>query len=200
MVKFHRTILLFLAALLLTSFLPFSAAAQPGGGGMGPCGGGMGPRGGCGLGRGGMWGGQVNIPDKLPAPQSQEWLGKLREVLALEKLSVAQYSADQAKFQANMPYNMVLRQEDWHVNWITALFKAYGVSPEVKTPAVTSTNSLKEAYQVCIKLEADLVGPYEWLIKNAPDQTSAQVLTTILRQTQMHQRMFQRHLQMLGGA
>ena len=190
MLKIHRTILIFLIALTVTSSLPMIAGAQPGG----PCMGGMGP------GRGmGMGGAQVNIPDKLPTPKSQEWINKLRDILALEKLSVAQYSADQAKFQANMPYNMVLRQEDWHVNWITALFKAYGVSPEVKTPAITPTNSLKEAYQVCIKLEADLMAPYEWLIKNAPDQTSAQVLTTILRQTRMHHHMFQRHLQMLGG-
>jgi hypothetical protein len=191
MLKIHRIGLVFLLAFLLANFSPLSAAAQPCGGRMG----GGGP-----MGMGGMRGGQVSIPDQLPAPKNQEWLNKLKEVLALEKLSVAQYSADQAKFQANMPFTMVLRQEDWHVNWITALLKAYGVAADVQTPAITPTNSLKGAYQVCIKLEADLVAPYEWLIKNAEDQTSAQVLTTILRQTRMHQHMFQRHLQMLGGA
>ena len=194
MLKLCRIMLVFLLALLLLNSFPLNAAAQPGGRDMGGMGGGRG------MGMGGMRGAQVNIPDKLPTPKSQEWINKLRDILALEKLSVAQYSADQAKYQAGMPYHMVLRQEDWHVNWITALLKAYGVSTEVKTPAITPTNSLKEAYQVCIKLEAELFAPYEWLIKNAEDQTSAQVLTTILRQTRMHHHMFQRHLQMLGGA
>jgi hypothetical protein len=192
--NFQRIGLVILAAFLMANLSPLAAAAQPCGPGMG------GMRGGGPMGMGGMRGGQVSIPDQLPAPKNQEWLNKLKEVLALEKLSVAQYAADQARFQANMPFNMVLRQENWHVNWITGLLKAYGVSADVTTPAVTPTNSLKEAYQVCIKLEADLFAPYEWLIKNAEDQTSAQVLTTILRQTRMHHHMFQRHLQMQGGA
>ena len=98
-----------------------------------------------------------------------------------------------------MPYHMIIRQEEWHVDWITQLLKAYGLSTEVKTPALTPTKSLQEAFEVCIKLEADLFAPYEWLIQNAEDQTSAQVLTTILQQTRMHHRMFQHHLQMLGG-
>jgi bacterioferritin (cytochrome b1) len=194
MLRFHRTILFILAAILLAGVFPLTAAAQPYGG---P---GMGMGHGRGMGMRGMMGGQVNIPDKLPAPKNQEWLNKLRDILSLEKLSVAQYSADQAKYQAGMPYNMILRQEDWHVNWITSLFKAYGLPAEAKTPAITPTNSLKQAFEVCLKLETDLIPQYEWLIKNATDQTSAQVLTTILQQTRMHLHMFQRHLQMLGGA
>jgi rubrerythrin len=178
----------------VANLVVFEAAAQQGGrdkGGMGP---------GRGMGMGPMGGGQMNIPDKLPTPKNQEWVAKLREILALEKLSVAQYEADQAKFQASMPYNMVTRQEQWHVDWITALFKAYGLPAEVKTPAVTPTRSLKEAFEVCIKLENDLIAPYEWLISKAEDQTSTQVLDRILRQTRMHQRMFQHHLQMLGSS
>jgi len=152
-----------------------------------------------GQGMGGMQGGRMNIPDKLPAPKNQAWVTKLREILALEKLSVAQYIADQSKYQAHMPYHMVIRQEEWHVNWITALFRAYGLPAEVTAPAITPTKSLKEAYEVCIKLEADLFAPYEWLIANAEDPTSAQVLTRILRQTRMHHRMFEHSLQMLGA-
>ena len=193
MLKFQRTSLLCLFAILLTISFPLNLLAQPRGHGMGGMGGGHG------MGMGGRHGGQVNIPDKLPTPKNQEWINKLRQILALEKLSVAQYEADQGKFQAGMPYHMIIRQEEWHVDWITALLKAYGLAAEVKTPAITPTNSLKEAFEVCIKLEADLFAPYEWLIQNAEDQTSAQVLTTILRQTRMHHRMFQHHLQMLGG-
>ncbi len=193
MLKFHRTFLLWLFTVLLIITVPLTAAAQPRGHGMGGMGGGHG------MGMGGRHGGQVNIPDKLPPPKNQEWITKLRQILALEKLSVAQYEADQAKFQANMPYHMIIRQEEWHVDWITQLLKAYGLSAEVKTPALTPTKSLQEAFEVCIKLEADLFAPYEWLIQNAEDQTSAQVLTTILQQTRMHHRMFQHHLQMLGG-
>jgi len=193
MLKFHRTFLPWLAAALLTVSFPLNSAAQPRGHGMGGMGGGHG------MGMGGMHGGQVNIPDKLPTPKNQEWINKLRNILALEQLSVSQYKADLAKFQARMPYTMIIPQEEWHVDWITALLKAYGLPAEVKTPTITPTNSLKEAFEVCIKLETDLFAPYQWLIQNAEDPTSAQVLTTILRQTRMHHRMFQHHLQMLGG-
>ncbi len=193
MLRSCRTILFFLMAFLVVNLLAFEASAQQSGPGMGGRGGGHG------MGMGPMGGGQMNIPDKLPTPKNQEWIAKLREILAMEKLSVAQYEADQAKFQASTPYHMVTRQEHWHVDWITALFKAYGLPAEVKTPAVIPTKSLKEAFEVCIKLENDLIAPYEWLISKAEDQTSAQVLDRILRQTRMHQRMFQHHLQMLGG-
>ena len=57
------------------------------------------------------------------------------------------------------------------LDWITALLKAYGLSAQVPTPAVTPTKSLREAFEVCINLEADLFAPYEWLIQNAEDQT-----------------------------
>ena len=185
-------ILLVLVAALLTLSFPLNAAAQPRGHGMGGMGGGHG------MGMGGRHGGQVNIPDKLPTPKNQEWITKLRQILALEKLSVAQYEADQAKFQANMPYHMIIPQEHWHVDWITQLLRAYGLSTAVKTPAITPTKSLADAFETCIKLEANLFAPYEWLIANAEDQTSAQVLSTILWQTRRHYRMFQHQLQMLG--
>jgi rubrerythrin len=195
--KLHRIILVFLAAMLLAGLLPLTVTAQPcGGPGMG-----MGP--GRSTGKKstkGTRGTRVNIPDKLPTPKSQEWLNKLRDILSLEKLSVAQYSADQAKFQDRQSYTKILRQENWHVNWITSLLKAYGVPAEAQTPAITPTNSLKQALEVSLKLKTDLIPQYEWLIKNAEDKTSARVLTTILQQTRAHQQSFQRHVQMLGGA
>jgi bacterioferritin (cytochrome b1) len=195
--KLHRIILVFLAAILLAGVLPLTVTAQPcGGPGMG-----MGPGRSTGKrGTKGTRGTSVNIPDKLPTPKSQEWLNKLRDILSLEKLSVAQYSADQVKFQARQSYTKILRQENWHVNWITSLFKAYGVPAVAQLPAITPTNSLTQALEVSLKLETDLIPQYEWLIKNAEDKTSARVLTTILQQTRMHQRMFQRYLQALGGA
>jgi len=195
MLKSHRTFFLVLVSALLVISFPLNSVAQPRGGmgGMGGMGGGHG------MGMGGRHGAQVNIPDKLPTPKNQKWISQLREILALEQLSVAQYEADAGKFQARMPYHMIIPQENWHVDWIKALLKAYGLSAQVPTPAVTPTTSLQEAFEVCINLEANLFAPYEWLIQNAEDQTSAQVLSTILQQTRMHHRMFQRHLQMLGG-
>ena len=70
--------------------------------GMGP--GMMGGYGGPGM-MGGDW---LEVPDKLPAPQNAEWVQKLREILTLEKESLAQYEADQEKFNAYMPYMMVI--------------------------------------------------------------------------------------------
>jgi rubrerythrin len=140
----------------------------------------------------------VAIPEKLPQPQNQEWLAKLREVLALTQLSRAQYAVDRAKFQAHRPYQKVIPQEEEHVKWLNALFKAYGLPVEVKTPLVRDAKTLKEAYEIAMKLEADLFAPYQWLIRNAEDQTSAQVLTTILYQSRRHYRMFKNALQRSG--
>jgi rubrerythrin len=195
--KLHRIILVFLAAMLLAWVLPLTVTAQPcGGAGMG-----MGPSQSTGKrSTKGTRGTRVNIPDKLPTPKSQEWLNKLRDILSLEKLSVAQYSADQAKFQDRQSYAKILRQGNWHVTWITSLLKSYGVPAEAQTPAITPTNSLKQALEVSLKLKTDLIPQYEWLIKNAEDKTSARVLTTILQQTRAHRQSFQRHVQMLGGA
>ncbi len=77
MPKFHRIFLLGLFATLLICTYPFNTAAQPRGHGMGGMGGGHG------MGMGGRHGGRVNIPDKLPTPKNQEWVNKLREILAL---------------------------------------------------------------------------------------------------------------------
>jgi hypothetical protein len=40
---------------------------------------------------------QVAIPNKLPTPKNAEWINKLRQIFALEKLSRAQYEADRNK-------------------------------------------------------------------------------------------------------
>src|SRR5512135_3717547 len=55
------------------------------------------------------------VPDELPIPKNQEWTQKLGEVLALEKLSYAQYSTDAEKFNTYMPYHMVIPQEEDHI-------------------------------------------------------------------------------------
>jgi hypothetical protein len=139
---------------------------------------------------------QVSIPDKLPKPESEEWISKLTDILAQEKLSEAQYQADAQKYQAHRPYRMVIPQEANHIAWITRLFTAYGLSPDVKALPVQDTTSLVEAYENAKQLELKLIPQYEWLIRNAPDNTSAQVLDVILLQTRMHYTMFDHALRM----
>jgi len=122
-----KKIVLTTAAVLLSVLLVLPAAAQRGmGGGM------MGYGQGYGMG-GGMMGYPIapDVPDKLPAPKSQEWLQKLRDVLALERLSYAQYTADAEKFNTWMPYHAVIPQEEDHVRAIERLFAAY---PPLATP------------------------------------------------------------------
>jgi rubrerythrin len=171
--------------------------------GRGMYGGMMGGRGhgyGYGMG-GGMMGYPIapDVPDKLPAPKSQEWIKKLQDVLALERLSYAQYSADAEKFNAWMPYQMVIPQEDDHVRAIERLFAAYGLPADGKPAAVTETKTITEALQMCVKLEQDLIPRYEWLIKNAADRDSAGILNSILLQTRHHLVMFNHALWMGGG-
>ena len=102
-----KTIFIISLALAVAFVLsPVAVQSQPGRGGYGY---GMGPGYGYGMGPGmmGGWDG-VDIPSKLPAPKSTEWVQKLREILTLEKQSLTQYQADQEKFNAYMPYMMVI--------------------------------------------------------------------------------------------
>jgi hypothetical protein len=158
-------------------------------GGYGP-GYGMGP---------GMMGGWIDVPAKLPAPKNTEWVQKLMEILALEKQSLAQYQTDQEKFNAYMPYMMVIPQEENHIEWIEQLFKAYGLSADVKAAPVADNKSLTEAYQLSTKMESDLLPRYEWLVKKAEDRDTAQVLNTILIQSRWHLVMFEHALRMGHG-
>ena len=189
--------------LMLMGFLaayPFMAYSQPGayGYGMGP---GMmgGNYGGYGMGPGMMGGDWVDVPDKLPAPKNSEWVQKLREILVMEKESLAQYQADQEKFNAYMPYMMVIPQEDNHVAWIGQLFAAYGLPADGKAPPVIENKSLTEAYELSVKMENDLLPRYEWLIKKAEDRDTAQVLNVILLQSRWHLGTFDHALRMGHG-
>jgi hypothetical protein len=160
---------------------------------------GMGP--GYGMGRGGMMGYGVwgYVPQKLPVPKNQEWVGKLREILALEKLSFDQYATDADKYNTYMPYRMVIPQEQDHVMTIERMFAAYGMPADGKPGAVKETKTITEAYELCIKMERDLIPRYEWLVKNAEDRDSAWLLNNLLIQTRYHLAMFEHALQ-VGGA
>ncbi|TFH48264.1 MAG: hypothetical protein E4G92_03830 [Bacteroidia bacterium] len=164
--------------------------------GMGP--GMMGGYGGYGMGPG-MMGGWIDVPAKLPAPKNMEWVQKLREILTLEKQSLAQYQTDQEKFNAYMPYMMVIPQEENHIEWIEQLFKAYGLSADGKAAPVVENKTLTEAYELSTKMESDLLPRYEWLVKKAEDRDTAQVLNAILIQSRWHLVMFEHALRMGHG-
>jgi hypothetical protein len=188
-------------ALVALFFLNFAAEenifAQMGGAGMGSLGHGFCPM--CGQ----QWDGHsrdvLAVPASLSKPRNKDYVMKLNEVLSLEKLSKAQYQADSAAYQVSMPYMMVIPQEDNHISWILKLFAAYGISADVKVPPLEKSGSLNSAYTHAINLENDLISRYEWLIKNAEDKHSREILNTILLQSRMHAVMFQHALQMGGG-
>lgn len=153
-----------------------------------------------GMGRG-MMGSQIasDVPNKLPLPKNQEWTQKLRDVLALERLSYVQYTADAEKFNVHMPYGMVIVQEEDHIRTIERLFSAYGLSATSKELPITETKTITEAFEVCVKLEKDLIPRYEWLVKNAEDRESTAILNELLLQTRNHLVMFQRALGLGSG-
>jgi hypothetical protein len=161
---------------------------------------GMGPE--YGMRHGGMmgYGGWSYVPRKLPTPKNQEWVKKLREILALERLSFEQYTTDADKYNTYMPYRMVIPQEQDHVATIEQMFKAYGLSSKDSKPLVVrETKTLADAYELCIKMERDLIPRYGWLIKNAEDHDSAAILNNILIQTRYHLAMFEHASQVGGG-
>ena len=141
----------------------------------------MGPGGGMGMmGGGGMMG--ARVPETLPTPNSHQWLNNSREVLSLERLSLVQYQTDEDKFHVYRPYMMIIPQEENHIQWITQLFTAYGLSAAGLTPTIRRSQTITQAYEVAMGLEADLMPRYEWLITNAEDRNTDQVLTSILAQ------------------
>jgi len=154
---------------------------------------------GYGMGPGMMGNNWIDVPDKLPTPKNIEWIQKLKDILALEKESLAQYEADQEKFNAYMPYMMVIPQEENHVAWIEQLFKSYGRQENVKVPQIVDHKTLTEAYEHSVKLENELLPRYEWLVKKAEDSDTAEALNVILIQSRWHLVMFDHALRMGHG-
>ncbi|MBP1734314.1 MAG: putative exported protein [Deltaproteobacteria bacterium] len=147
----------------------------------------------------GMMGGSIDVPAKLPTPKNTEWVQQLKAIFALEKQSLTQYQIDQEKFNAYMPYMMVIPQEEDHIAWIEQLFKAYGLPADGKAAPVVDNKTLADAYGLSAKMENDLITRYEWLVKNAEDRDTAQVLNTILLQSRWHLVMFEHALRMGHG-
>jgi hypothetical protein len=137
----------------------------------------------------------ISVPEKLQKPKNEEWVGKLQQILALENLSQLQYEADSKKYQVHMPYRMVIPQEENHIAWIKKLFAAYGLPSDVKVQPIKETTTLTQAYENARELEKNLIPQYEWLINNADDDTTKDVLDTILLQTRIHYTMFDHALQ-----
>lgn len=194
-----KTSLVHLIALAIVFLLvPVAVRSQGfgyrGGYGMGP-----GMMGGYGMGPGMMEGwNDVEIPPKLPAPKDMEWVSKLKAVFILEKQSLAQYESDQEKFNASMPYMMIIPQEENHVQWIEQLFAAYGMSSDTEKPAGLVVNkTLEQSYALGAKLESDLLPLYEWLVRKAEDPHAARILNAILLQSRWHLVMFE-HASRMG--
>jgi len=138
----------------------------------------------------------ISIPEKLQKPKNEEWVSKLQQILALENLSQLQYEADSKKYQVHMPYRMVIPQEENHIEWIKKLFAAYGLPSDVKVQPIKETTTLTQAYENARELEKNLIPQYEWLINNAENNTTKEVLDTILLQTRIHYTMFDHALHM----
>jgi hypothetical protein len=119
--------------------------------------------------------------------------------LTLEIQSLTQYLADQEKFNAYMPYMMIIPQEENHIEWIGQLFEAYGLPADGKVGPVVENKTLTESYEISVKLEGDLLPRYEWLVKKAEDSDTAQVLNAILIQSRWHLVMFEHALRMGHG-
>jgi len=187
--------LLSAVAVSLSILVALPAMAQRGPGWMD----GSGPGQGAAMGRG-MMGYQVapEVPTSLPVPTSQEWTQKLKDVLALERLSYAQYTADAERHNAHMPYGMVIGQEQDHIRTIERLFSAYDLPATSNQIPITETKTLTEALELCVKMDQDLIQRYEWLVQNAGDRQSTAILNELLLQSRQHMVMFQQTLRMDG--
>ena len=130
------------------------------------------------------------VPEKLPRPYSEKWIQVLRQALALEKQAKIQYANDSIKFNTHWPYMTVIAQDGNHIKWLENLFTAYRLIGDDTTPSAKKSKNLEYAYRVAIKLEKSLIKKYDWLMKNAPDGTSQEIIETILMQTRIQYELF----------
>ena len=150
----------------------------------------------CGRSWDGTYADSATVPKKLPEPKNQSWINDLKASLSKERLSRAQYENDRDKYNVGGPYMMIIPQEYNHITWISDLFRAYGMKVDSIVPQITKTSTVQQAYQVAMNIESSQVPIYEKLIKNAEDDTTKQIINTILLQTRMHYTMFNHMLRM----
>ncbi|MDD5168725.1 MAG: hypothetical protein PHN75_07900 [Syntrophales bacterium] len=141
----------------------------------------------------------IHIPAKLPTPGNAEWVKRLKAAWTSEIKALAQFEADQQKFNAFMPYMIVIPETDQHIRWIEGLFKAYGLAVDEELYLVGPAKSLKDAYEKSEARENELIPQFEWLVKNAEDRDSARVLDTMLLRCRFHYVMFEHVLRMGHG-
>ncbi len=142
----------------------------------------------------------LTVPEKLLPPKNAEWVTRLREVLTLEEKAFDQFTVDQEKYNAAMPYMMVTPQVDDHVETLQRLLEAYGLIPGERIPGpVTDTKTLQESFEVAAKMEESLIPRYVWLVQKAEDRYAARVLNHLLMQSRIQLAMFQHALGMGGS-
>lgn len=122
--------------------------------------------------------------------QTQEWMNRLYDALKLENQSVVQYERHTQKYNAHMPYHMVIPQEYEHVNSINSILNSYNQKSTSEHPPIREGQSLQEAYVLDRNLESDLLNRYRWLIENSNDSNATQKLRINQSQTQHHYTMF----------
>jgi hypothetical protein len=130
------------------------------------------------------------VPEKLPRPRNEKWIKILRQTLALENQAKIQYANDSIKFNVHWPYMTVVAQDGNHIKWLENLFKAYRIIGDVSTPDFRKSKNLDSAYRIAIRTEKNLIKKYDWLMKNAPDDKTFEILETILVQTRIQYELF----------
>ena len=140
---------------------------------------------------------EMAIPEKLPPPQNQLWISKLRRILTMEKLAEAQFEADQKKFGITNPYHYIVPQTNLHITWISKLFSAYGLPTNEKTFSLQTPDTVLQALKNGRKLETDLATQYEWLLNHAEDKITKRVLNTLLTETNLNIIIFQKNIRII---
>jgi hypothetical protein len=127
-------------------------------------------------------------------PKDREWVMKLGKALTLERTCRDQYTADSEKLNISMPYRVVLPQVEDHIQALTDLLNARGLSAGEQPKSPVQTKSIQQAYRLAVKMGQDLIAHYEWLVRNAEDRDAAATINAILAQTRRHLMLFEHGL------
>ena len=113
-----------------------------------------------------------------------------------EYLARAEYALISASFGSTRPFTNIMRAEETHIDALSPLFEAYGISAPTDEGAshAVAVASLTEAYQAGVNAEVNNIAMYEtFLDQTLPDNVRA-VFESLLRASENHLRAFQNRL------
>ena len=113
-----------------------------------------------------------------------------------EYLARAEYALISASFGSTRPFTNIMRAEETHIDALSPLFEAYGISAPTDEGAshAVAVASLTEAYQAGVNAEVNNIAMYETFLSQDLPENVRTVFESLMRASENHLRAFQNRL------